>query len=89
MSEPNALASGFPRQNGHSKPAASAVGSIYAAALDLAGRERGGTAEDVADHSRGLLIMNQGPNGDDDGNGYTNLDEWLQGYAAQVESQAK
>ena len=29
------------------------------------------------------------PSGDDDGDGYTNLEEWLHGYAAKVERRGK
>jgi hypothetical protein len=31
------------------------------------------------------LTVPANPNGDDDGDGYTNLEEWLHGFAAEVE----
>jgi len=40
------------------------------------------------EEDRRELTLPDNPNGDDDGDGYTNLEEWLHGYAAQVERQA-
>jgi hypothetical protein len=39
--------------------------------------------------NRRELTLPEDPNGDDDGDGYTNLEEWLHGYAAQAENQAQ
>jgi hypothetical protein len=39
--------------------------------------------------NRRELTLPENPNGDDDDNGYTNLEQWLHGYAAQAESQPK
>ncbi|GAH64227.1 unnamed protein product, partial [marine sediment metagenome] len=38
----------------------------------------------LAENYRSLVVPDN-PNGDDNGNGYTNLEEWLHDYAAQVE----
>jgi hypothetical protein len=38
----------------------------------------------LAENNR-ILVIPSNPNGDDNGNGYTNLEEWLHNYAAQVE----
>jgi hypothetical protein len=35
--------------------------------------------------SRRELVIPDNPSGDDDGDGYTNLEEWLHAYAATVE----
>lgn len=43
---------------------------------------------DLAENRRELTIPDD-PNGDDDGDGYTNLEEWLHVYAAQVEGTAQ
>lgn len=42
---------------------------------------------DLAKNRRELTVPDN-PSGDDDGDGYTNLEEWLHGFAAQVENQA-
>jgi hypothetical protein len=39
---------------------------------------------DLAENHRPLTIP-ENPNGDDDGDGYTNLEEWLHAFAAEVE----
>jgi len=39
--------------------------------------------------NRRKLTLPENPNGDDDGDGYTNLEEWLHGYASQVEQTTK
>jgi hypothetical protein len=39
---------------------------------------------DLEENGRKLTVPDN-PNGDDDGDGYTNLEEWLHGFAAQVE----
>ncbi len=38
----------------------------------------------LAENTRPLTLPNN-PNGDDDGDGYTNLEEWLHTFAAEVE----
>ena len=40
------------------------------------------------EENRRELTLPKDPNGDDDGNGYTNLEQWLQSYAAEVERHA-
>jgi len=35
--------------------------------------------------NRRKLTVPDNPSGDDDGDGYTNLEEWLHGFAAEVE----
>jgi len=49
--------------------------------------DRGGWPE-LAENRRELQIP-ENPNGDDDGDGYTNLEEWLHGFAAKVEGVAE
>jgi len=39
--------------------------------------------------NRRKLTTPDNPSGDDDGDGYTNLEEWLHGYAAEVEGRKK
>ena len=56
----------------------SRTGNIPASQTDVGGWP------DLVENRRELTIPNN-PNGDDDGDGYTNLEEWLHGYAAQVE----
>jgi hypothetical protein len=46
--------------------------------------EVGGWPE-LAENRRELAVPDN-LNGDDDGDGYTNLEEWLQGFAAEVEA---
>lgn len=55
------------------------TGRIIASQKDVGGWPK------LAENRRKLTIP-ENPNGDDDGDGYTNLEEWLHGYAAQVES---
>ena len=50
----------------------------------LASQEDVGGWPDLAENQRELTIPDN-PSGDDDGDGYTNLEEWLHGYAADVE----
>ena len=57
------------------------TGSIPASQEDV-----GGWPELKENHRE--LILPENPNGDDDGDGYTNLEQWLHRHAAQVESQA-
>jgi hypothetical protein len=45
------------------------------------------TFEDLAKNQRALTLP-ANPNGDDDGDGYTNLEEWLHCMAAQVEGRS-
>lgn len=42
----------------------------------------------LAENHRTLVIPDN-PNGDDDGDGYTNLEEWLHDYASQVEQRTE
>ncbi len=58
------------------------TGSIPASQDDV------GDWPELIENHRELTLPGD-PNGDDDGNGYTNLEEWLHSCAAQVESQAK
>ena len=39
--------------------------------------------------NRRELTVPENPNGDDDGDGYTNLEEWLHGFAAKVEGRPR
>ncbi|HUT34713.1 MAG TPA: hypothetical protein VNE39_14585 [Planctomycetota bacterium] len=41
------------------------------------------------DGKQRTLTLPDNPNGDDDGDGYTNLEEWLHAFAAEVEGAAK
>ena len=45
--------------------------------------EAGGWPE--VEHNTRTLIVPKNPHGDDDGDGYTNIEEWLHAYAAYVE----
>ena len=54
------------------------AGSIPASQNDVGGWP------DLAENRRKLTLPVD-PNGDDDGDGYTNLEEWLHGHAAVVE----
>ena len=38
--------------------------------------------------NRRELTIPENPSGDDDGDGYTNLEEWLHGFAADVEGRS-
>jgi len=58
------------------------TGSIPASQADV-----GGWPE-LEERRRGLTLP-ANPNGDDDGDGYTNLEEWLHAFAAEVEGNAK
>jgi hypothetical protein len=57
-------------------------GKIIASQKDVGGWPK------LAENHRKLTIP-ENPNGDDDGNGYTNIEEWLHGYAAEVEEKGK
>ena len=59
-----------------------AKGKIIASQKDVGGWPK------LAENHRKLSIPSN-PNGDDDGDGYTNLEEWLHGFAAQVEGAGK
>ena len=62
------------------------IGSIincWARWLDPMPKERRRLAFDAVNHIAHTLPTN--PNGDDNGNGYTNLQEWLQRKAAGLE----
>jgi hypothetical protein len=54
------------------------TGKIIASQEDIGGWPK------LAENRRKLVIP-ENLNGDDDGDGYTNLEEWLHGYAAEVE----
>jgi hypothetical protein len=49
-------------------------------------KDVGGWPE-LAENRRELTLPDN-PNNDDDGDGYTNLEEWLHGFAAQVEGRS-
>ena len=50
----------------------------------IASQDEVGGWPDLAENRRKLTLPGN-PNGDDDGDGYTNLEEWLHGFAAEVE----
>lgn len=54
----------------------------------IASQEDVGGWPDLAQNHR-VLVLPKNPNGDDNANGYTNLEEWLHAFAAKVEQRTK
>ena len=56
----------------------------------IASQEDVGGWPELAENRRELIMPdNPNPDGDDDGDGYTNLEEWLHGFAVQVEGKRR
>ena len=56
--------------------------------LPIGSQDEVGGWPELAENRR-KLTMPENPDADDDGDGYTNLEEWLHGFAAEVEGQTE